>query len=324
MAVSVFYGTDRKRTGNSQPADYYGPLRGEPELGICEVSIPQQHALGKLESPYLWQSENPLKHVVLLSLQALTQEHWSSEIASRVNASANKDAFVFVHGYNVSFEDACRRTAQIAYDLKFTGAPLMWSWPANGKTLDYVKDLNDAEWSAANLRTFLLSVARTSKAQRIHVVAHSMGARVVTRALADLQSSQLHTGRKPLFNHIVLAAPDIDRDVFIRLASIVRQTSEGITLYASSRDRALQYSNSVHGGPRAGEAGPNIVLIDGVDTIDASLVDTSFLGHSYYGDRVSVIADMFELLQLRHPPGRRFHLKELLHIGRIYWQFRSQ
>jgi esterase/lipase superfamily enzyme len=40
-----------------------------------------------------------------------------------------KQAFVFVHGFNVSFENALRRTAQIAYDLNFDGAPFLFSWP---------------------------------------------------------------------------------------------------------------------------------------------------------------------------------------------------
>ena len=29
------------------------------------------------------------------------------------------DVLVFVHGYNVGFEDAARRAAQLAYDLNF-------------------------------------------------------------------------------------------------------------------------------------------------------------------------------------------------------------
>ena len=39
-----------------------------------------------------------------------------------VNQSARRELFVFIHGFNVSFEDAARRTAQIHYDLKFDGA----------------------------------------------------------------------------------------------------------------------------------------------------------------------------------------------------------
>ena len=35
---------------------------------------------------------------------------------------------MFVHGFNVSFADAARRTAQIAYDLAF-GGPGALSWP---------------------------------------------------------------------------------------------------------------------------------------------------------------------------------------------------
>ncbi len=36
-------------------------------------------------------------------------------------------------------------------------------------------------------------------------------------------------------------------------------------------------------------------MVDGVDTIDASLVDTSLVGlrHSYFGDKRSILNDMF-------------------------------
>jgi esterase/lipase superfamily enzyme len=60
--------------------------------------------------------------------------------AARVNKSGKKSAFIFVHGYNVTFEDAARRTAQMSYDLSFDGAPVFYSWPSQGSLGDYLKD----------------------------------------------------------------------------------------------------------------------------------------------------------------------------------------
>ena len=42
-------------------------------------------------------------------------------------------ALVFVHGFNTTFDNALFRTAQIAYDLKFDGAPFVYSWPSQGQ-----------------------------------------------------------------------------------------------------------------------------------------------------------------------------------------------
>jgi hypothetical protein len=42
-------------------------------------------------------------------------------LAADVDRSRRHEAFVFIHGFNVAFDDAIYRTAQIAYDLGFDG-----------------------------------------------------------------------------------------------------------------------------------------------------------------------------------------------------------
>src|SRR5690606_3614266 len=90
---------------------------------------------------------------------------------------------IFIHGYNVTFRDAARRTAQIAYDLKFSGAPVMFSWPAQGDVEDYTIDENSAAWAESQVTQFLEATALASGARRMHIIAHSMGNRIVTKAL---------------------------------------------------------------------------------------------------------------------------------------------
>ena len=70
-----------------------------------------------------------------------------------------------------------------------------------------------------------------------------------------------------------------------------------ITLYASSNDEAIKLSKKVHAYPRAGESGPDIVVVPGLDTIDVSNVDTSLLGHSYFAEKRTVISDLFYLIR---------------------------
>ena len=65
-----------------------------------------------------------------------------------------------------------------------------------------------------------------------------------------------------------------------------------MTLYASSHDEALKASKKLHEFPRAGEAGKSLLVVKGIDTIDVSTVDSSLLGHSYFGDNTSVISDI--------------------------------
>ena len=42
----------------------------------------------------------------------------------------NNQLLVFVHGYNVDFDNAVRRAGQLAYDLNFDGPTFLFSWPS--------------------------------------------------------------------------------------------------------------------------------------------------------------------------------------------------
>jgi hypothetical protein len=66
-----------------------------------------------------------------------------------------------------------------------------------------------------------------------------------------------------------------------------------------------------------------MVLTDGVDTVDASLVDTWLTGHSYVGDNDSVLGDVYDLVRNgQAPDDRTFRLRARERDGRRYWQFR--
>lgn len=224
---------------------------------------------------------------------------------------------MFVHGYNVSFEDAARRTGQIAYDLAFVGAPIFYSWPSNGNKIDYLKDETNIGWSTPHFQHFLTLLSRYSGAERVHIIAHSMGNRAVCDALKALSYNQDNRLR---FNHLVLAAPDIDADTFRELAETLRRLSGRITLYESSRDKAIRASKLIHGNPRAGEP---LLVIAGLDTIDASTIDTDFLGHSYFSDNWPLLSDIHSLLFKDDPPSRRFGLIEREHPVGKYYAFRA-
>jgi esterase/lipase superfamily enzyme len=304
---------------------YYGTDRGKLELGFCEVSIPKSHEVGELESPSVLRLdffEDPNRHVVLLGVHHEPAEVFFSNLHNCVSRSSKKSAFVFIHGYNTTFYDAARRTAQIAYDLKFDGAPIFFSWPSQGKMLQYAVDETNIDWTAPHLLQFLKDVADRSGADQIHLIAHSMGNRAMTAALRNMAESQ--KAAKPMFNDVVLTAPDIDAEVFVNdIAPAIAKTAKRVTLYASSNDEALVMSKKVHGYPRAGDSGSQLVVVPGIDTIDVSAVDTSLLGHNYYGSNTSVLADLFELLQVSKPPDQRQWLRQQRFGLLKYWVFQQ-
>jgi esterase/lipase superfamily enzyme len=320
--VKVFYATDRSPRSTLDGDVEYGSERsvdGKLQYGKCEISIPKVHKVGKLESPSFVRLEfnaDPKRHIVLSQIFSWREERFFELIKVAVNRSASKEAFVFVHGYNVSFENAARRTGQIAFDLNFVGAPIFYSWPSNGKTADYFKDETNITWSTPHLEEFLGLIAQESGAERIHIIAHSMGNRAVCDALKALsydRTSQLK------FNHLVLAAPDIDADTFQELAATLQRLAGRVTLYESSRDKAIHASKKIHGNPRAGEP---LLVVPGMDTIDASAIDTDFLGHSYFSETWPLLSDIHSILFKDEPPSGRFGLVEMQHENGKYYVFK--
>ena len=322
-AVSVFYATDRlqlpKLTGGVQYSRQRS-LMGSIHYGKCEVSIPASHKVGKLETPSILRLEfrpDPKKHIVLTKTNSLEEEEFFVQAKASVSRSTTRDAFIFIHGYNVSFEDAARRTGQMAYDLDFVGAPVFYSWPSNGKVADYPKDETNITWSTPHFQRFLKLMSERSGAGRIHIIAHSMGNRAVCDALKAL-SYDINAQLK--FNHLVLAAPDIDAETFQELAATLQRLTGRITLYQSSKDKALSASKGIHGNPRAGEP---LLVIPGLDTIDASQIDTDFLGHSYFSSNWPLLSDIHAILFDDKPPAGRFGLMAMEHKDGRYYAFRK-
>ena len=230
-----------------------------------------------------------------------------------------KEVLLFVHGYNIGFDDAVKRTAQIAYDLNFEGLPALFSWPSEGSLPKYTIDETNVTWSRPRFAEFLSLVRENLGAGTVHIIAHSMGNRLVAETIASMTAPLATHGT--CIRQIVFAAPDIDAATFAQLAKAFHKKAERFTLYASSEDRALKASKIIHKYPRAGESGLSLVVVDSVDTIDATAVDTSFVGHSYYGDNRSVLADLFDLIQKGSEPRDRFGLRPMKKYGEPYWLF---
>ena len=202
--------------------------------------------MGELEGPSIFRLEfrsDPEKHVSVVSLRMEDRDAFLRRVSDRVRISRRRQALVFIHGFNVSFEDATRRAAQIAYDLGFDGAPIVFSWPSQGGAgpLDYQHDVRNADLSADTLYQFLNDLTQSTNEIRVDVIAHSMGNRVLSAALQRF-AALTQSGRIRRFQHVALLAPDIDAELFRRVAPQIASTAQRMTLYASSRDVALELS----------------------------------------------------------------------------------
>ena len=321
---SLWYGTNRQSVDPNDPARGYSGERDEQRVhyGLCEVAVPKSHKIGSIGSSW-WQriltwDDDRLKLVKLAPLAELDFWRKTREALAQWDAGERR-ALVFIHGFNVSFEEAALRAAQIGVDLKVPGIMAFYSWPSKGNVLGYSADEASIEASEGQITEFLTRFAADSGAERVDVLAHSMGNRALLRSLQRIVHQAAQAGRIP-FGQLLLAAPDIDAGLFRDLANAYAQLAQRTTLYVSSKDKALAASGIVHDHPRAGYT-PPVMVADGIDTIEVSNIDLTFLGHGYYAAARDLLHDMHELIMHGSPPKLRLGLNtSKTPEGQSYWQ----
>lgn len=326
--VEVYYATDRAATGNLNPTEFYGYDRGELELGIAIVTVPDIHQSGVVEAPSIWKFEfgpSAAKHVVLQSVTPVAEDIFYSRLHEEFSGRGAREAFVFIHGYNVRFDQAAKRAAQIAYDMNYAGVPVLYSWPSRGSTISYIADSAVVRLSGRRLSGFLDDLVARSGATTIHIVAHSMGNRALTDALELMALRHgLHDGSDPIFGQILFAAPDVDAGLFAQMLKTIRPIAKRLTLYASEEDWALASSRKLHGdAPRAGQGGSDTLIDSNIDSVDMSELGEDMLAHSYFADDSSALADMMALFWQNTSPKRRCGLvaAEQAEVELLTWRY---
>lgn len=303
----VFFGTNRKLCDLANPQKGFSSQRSDAVYhGRCDVWIPKTHRFGETGTPWYkrwnqWRFKDD--HLVLRETSILTEKDLWSALQTEMKKSNEPHGLIYIHGYNVSFDNAAIRAAQMGFDLKVNGATAFFSWPSQGTLQGYPADAAAIEASEDEITNFLVQFIRQSGAAKAHLVAHSMGNRGLLRALQRIAAdAQLKTGVK--FGQIFLAAPDVDRSLFLNLASLYPQFSERTTLYASHSDEALAASSWLHDYSRAGYL-PPVTTAAGIDTIVVPDFDIDLLGHSYFAQAEALLYDMHDLIWHNEPPNQR-------------------
>jgi len=167
--------------------------------------------------------------------------------------------------------------------------------------------------------SFLLMLRNDLKLDAVHLVAHSMGNRAIVEVLRRLAPAG-----EPYAREVVMAAPDVDADDIIQALPKLQGKASRYTLYGSSTDRAMSLSKAGRMQyPRAGDGGGNMLVVKGIESIDASKVgrDLFGFGHSYFSKKKSILWDIRDIIGRSLPPKDRPHLDPRVRDGLPYWLF---
>lgn len=309
----VLFATNRvpTQTGESKTVAYENDFGEKVNYGRCSVTltVPTEAELeaahpdgmvGKLVHvlPKPWQEEvvfNEAAHTQVENVTPLSDEQFFGRLNRQLAHSRQKDLLIFVHGFNVDFQASVARLAQISRDMPFNGAIVAYSWPSQGGVDNYARDGEVVDESLAPFTTFLNQLQENIPPEtKVNLVVHSMGNRLAMRSIARLPD-QLD-GRSKRFENIVLCAPDVGVDEFKRLAVHVLPHAHRTTLYRCLNDSALIASSYRNGEERAGGSHAPIIM-KGLDTVECAVIDTSLLGHSYYGSNPHMLRDLFSIVK---------------------------
>lgn len=253
--VDLMAVTTRKAT--AEPGKLFsGERASKISLTDFKISIPPENArtVGDVQWPRKLPAD-PATEFVTVSAEEVNRQGAQSWF--RREAKGRKHVLLFVHGFNNTYEDAVYRFAQIAHDSGTDAVPVLFTWPSRGSVFAYNYDRESTNYSRDALEETLQELAKEPGIQDVSVLAHSMGSFLTMEALRQMA---IRNGRiAPKISNVILAAPDIDVDVFKQQLGEMGSPEQRprFTIFTSTDDRALKVSSRIAGSvPRLGAINP--------------------------------------------------------------------
>lgn len=254
--IDVLAATTRE-SDNTKPGELYS---GERAIGLnfADIAVSIPPASVRKPGDVQWPESgggNPLKEFTTISAERISKDQALERFSARIRKTPHRNVLLFVHGYNTRFEEAVYRFAQIAHDAKAPAVPLLFTWPSRGRLMAYTYDRESANYSRDALEAVLQHLVKDKAVNEITVLAHSMGNFVTMEALRQMSIRDKGIHRK--IKTVMLAAPDIDVDVFRRQVAAIGDKRPPFYLFVSQDDKALAISSRVWGNTaRVGAVDP--------------------------------------------------------------------
>lgn len=286
----VFIATTRAPSPDT--AEFFS---GERQLGLSfaavDVTVPPIHEPGQVERAKT-DIPDPRLHFTIRSPEVFDSRNAfqrSLESALLERPKEGRNVLIFVHGFNTTMTDAIMQVTQFVEDTQYDGIPVLFSWASGGDISKYVYDINSVLVARDGLAS-MAQVMDSSAIDHYDLLAHSMG-NFLTMEVIREASIRGNARNMAKARNIILAAPDIDVDVFMTQIRRIPKERRSFVVMVSSDDKALAASSFVDGGAaRVGSAPAEELSKLGVIAIDLSEVDdNSSLSHSKFAQSSEVV-----------------------------------
>ncbi len=258
---------------------------------------------------------------------------WVDALKKRMDQGKSRYITIFVHGFNTDLIPNTEFAAQMDHFGGRDGAVVSFEWPSTGLITAYAADKGNASYSTRVFRGVLANIAQETGAKKVNIVAHSAGTPIVVDALRELRlinrelcPAQLQ--EKFHISKVALAAADMDlMSYFNGVFDKFDEMTEGVAVYASSADQALDFSRKLYKSERLGRAVAGLATWEQaallntrrIEMVDVRVAESQLnngLGHSYFYQNTWVSSDIFAFVTGARPIERKLHRNP----GEIFWQ----
>jgi len=319
--------------------------RGMNESGADASS---SFARGGDEFKSEWSSSSYSSTSWMSSQEELKEEEKEKDRGSMATTTSEEeqepplDCLIFVPGFNSTLLSALEIVGQM---LLMSGldsnrvATVVFKWPGGGLSSFYDAQQLCQGYEVVECFDALVesihAASAPSRVRRIHILAHSMGCRVLLNVLT--------TSRFAEFGQVIFAQPELDLDAFRAAAAYCASRCDNCTVYVNSGDWALfgaeifNRTFSSSGGccsrllgqphPSLGRASRGSLLdsegycVEGVDIIDTSSVHSNVteIRHSFFHLSRETIDDVKDCILSGLPASdRKGRLIQRNNCGNVY------
>ena len=344
----IFVASCRTVSGSSVPADFYTDERSRAvRVGLATLEIGRGMTWDELREASLekHRGRNPSIHLAAYEefgplwttvwppdlqfdrnwdapdVERAPAERFAEMIEERLGESRNHSITIFVHGFNTVFGGNLEIAAEFWHYMARDDVLISFDWPSKGSLFSYEDDKANSQFAVRQFRKTLEFLAEHTSAERVNIIGHSAGCPIVVESLRQISlisydMDDAEAQRRLRIGRVVLAAPDMD--LGSALSSSVDgagRVTQGTAIYASSKDKALNFSRRIFGHARLGrsigelsERDREAVLTTDSQWIDATNAQrrySSFIGHSYFHQNPWVSSDVMLFLRLGLDPKAR-------------------